>query len=101
LEEPGIAASPPFRGGGLSVGVFAIADTYDFYGVVTLLAIDEAPCANAEAEQGWIKSFELLDVAGLGLEETIEGFEEPEGLVAIDGANIDAGFEGPENAFSH
>ena len=60
---------------GLSVGVFAVGDAHDFDGFVSLFAIDVAPGTHAKAEEGWIKSFELLDVADFGLEETIRGLE--------------------------
>ena len=42
-------------------------------GIVAITMKNEAVGSDAEAEQGRVVSFELLDVAGLGLEKTGEG----------------------------
>ncbi len=58
----------------LPVGFFAVADADDFDGVVAGFAIDEAPGADAEAEQWRVEAFMLLDVSRLGLHKAVQRF---------------------------
>lgn len=57
----------------LTVSFGAMANTGDLDGIVAITMKNEAVGSDAEAEQGRVVSFELLDVAGLGLEKTGEG----------------------------
>jgi hypothetical protein len=104
LRSP--ARRPPDRNadgriGALAVGFAAVAHANDFNGVVALIAVDESPGADPVAQQRRVEAFELFYVADAGFQKSVEGFEKPEGCVAVDGADIGTGLGGPDDLLGH
>jgi len=60
-----------------------------------------APSADAKAEKGWLESLKLFDVASLGFQKAVKSLQKTEGSIAVDGAQIGASFNGPEDPLSH
>jgi hypothetical protein len=68
-----------------SISLAAVADADDFDGVFTLLAIDKSPSTDAEPEQRRVETFELFDVANVGLQKPGHR-QKSHGCIAVDGA---------------
>jgi hypothetical protein len=65
------------QGKNLAVGFAAVADTHHFNRVIARPAVKEPLVAHAKPEQRWVKALQLLDVASIGLQKTVQGFEKP------------------------
>jgi hypothetical protein len=50
----------------------AMANADDLNGTVAMLAVDNAPSAHTEPEQGRIEAFELVNIASFGFQKAVE-----------------------------
>jgi hypothetical protein len=91
---------PPV-GGGLSISVFAIADTGDFDEVVAEVAEDDAVVLSAESVEGRLDALEALNVAFFGGEESGQGAKNLDSGRLRDGAEFGLGLIGEGDALSH
>lgn len=92
---------PPTGGGGLAVGVFAIADAGDFDEVVGEVAEDDAVVLSAESVEGRLDALEALDVAFFGGEESGQGAKNLDCDGLREGAEFGFGLIGEGDALSH
>jgi hypothetical protein len=49
-----------------------MANADDLNGTVAMLAVDNAPSAHTEPEQGRIEAFELVNIASFGFQKAVE-----------------------------
>lgn len=71
-----------------TIGVFTVANADDFDAIVAARTVDETPRADSKTKQRWVKALKLFDVAGVGLHETIQRFQQSQSRIPVYSSDV-------------